>query len=140
MLLLTYLQKPTDRPAIDNEQRREYQCNLWGAGNGETCVIELSGLPAHNLSVQVDREQFRKERIEIIRERIRTYRPTLVVMYGESERLSWQQIADPAIVRDKPLKIGPTIFLYTVHPNTRHLPNEHWLKLGQKLRQASGSS
>src|SRR6266404_6945129 len=63
LLLMTYL----DRPA-DNERLRNYQRDEWGTLNGETCVIELCGIPAHSSIVKRNRECFREERIQEIRQ------------------------------------------------------------------------
>jgi hypothetical protein len=43
-LLLTYQGKPNDLEAI-----RTYQRDQWGSQTGETCVIELAGLPSPNM-------------------------------------------------------------------------------------------
>src|SRR5450631_3929638 len=43
LLLMTFLEKPTDNPSL-----RNYQRDSWGSLEGETCVIELSGLAANS--------------------------------------------------------------------------------------------
>src|SRR5258707_14317960 len=88
ILLMTYLARPTDK-----ESMRNYQRERWGALDGETCVIELSGLAAHNSGVSRDRRCFRQERIQFIRTQMLQYRPTLVVMYGKTQTEAWQAIA-----------------------------------------------
>lgn len=80
-LLMAFLEQPTDTATL-----REYQRKRWGMADAETCVIELFGLAANNLSISRDRQPFRKERIATIRERIRVNRPKLVVMYGTGQR------------------------------------------------------
>ena len=87
-LLMAFLEQP-----VDNDTLREYQRKRWGMADGETCVIELSGLAANNLTIPRDRQSFRAERIATIRERISLNRPRLVVMYGAGQRDSWQIIA-----------------------------------------------
>jgi hypothetical protein len=82
-LLMAFLERPTDTDTL-----REYQRKQWGMADGETCVIELSGLAANNLNVSRDRQSFRAERIDTIRERIEVNRPKLVVMYGTGQRES----------------------------------------------------
>ncbi len=75
LLLMTYLEGKTG-----NESLREYQRDRWGrVSGGETCVIELSGLAAHSFKVSRDRKLFRHERINVIRQRMLTYKPALVV-------------------------------------------------------------
>jgi hypothetical protein len=56
LLLMAYQKKPTtDEARIDYQ--REYQRKCWGNSEGETCVIELSGLPAKNFEESREREQ-----------------------------------------------------------------------------------
>jgi len=88
LLLMTFLNRPSDKESL-----QKYQRFHWGRTDGETCVIELSGLPANNLIVPRDRETFREKRINAIRERMTQNRPELVVMYGTTHRQSWQKIA-----------------------------------------------
>lgn len=66
LLLKTFLDQPSD-----SESLRAYQRDRWGrVKEGETCVIELSGLAARSQRVPVDRKRFRQERIGIIRQRM----------------------------------------------------------------------
>jgi hypothetical protein len=133
LLLLTFHgQSPT------NNARRLYQSSQLGRSGGETCLIELSGLAARNLQQSIDRRQFRKERIEFIRKSIESsdLKPKFVIMYGKGEEESWKQIANQAIKKDEPLRIGPTVFLFASHPQERGLKNEYWIGLGKRLREA----
>jgi len=77
LLLMTLLEKPAD-----NERLRTYQRDKWGRLGGETCVIELSGLPASSSRIARDRETFRQDRIDLIVQRARDHRSALVLMYG----------------------------------------------------------
>ena len=61
-LLLSYKGQPDDLETI-----REYQRNEWGSSNGETCVIELSGLASPNMQTPRDRTTLLSKRIERIR-------------------------------------------------------------------------
>ncbi len=123
-----------------NDNLRAYQRDRWGKlTGGETCVIELSGLAANNLSVRRDREVFRNERIEIIRQRMLAYKPTLVVMYGVSEQRHWQKIVDgdntflPDVILSRP----PTILAFAPHPTKHGATNKYWSELGERLRQTA---
>ena len=60
----------------------------------------------------MDRERFRQERIEIIRQRMDTYKPTLVVMYGDSKerREHWEDVAGN-VFPPKVLKHRPTLIV-----------------------------
>ena len=137
LLLMTYLGK-----SVDTESLRDYQREHWGMLNGETCVIELSGLAAPNLNANIDRNEFLPERIAFIRGKIAEMRPKLVVMYGRKQRQSWEQIAE----REFPPEPDPfsckssTLFCSAPHPSrpikegNRYLGNEYWSRLGSKLR------
>jgi hypothetical protein len=131
LLLLTYLEE-----ACNKEQRGAYQREKWGSErNGETCIIELSGLPANNLGVIRDRERFLEERIETLRTRIKIHKPTFVVMYGKSARTHWEKIAGVQLEPGLPSQIGPTKFLFAQrHPTAFGTKNEHWIRLGNALR------
>lgn len=113
LLLMTYLGKSTDRGTL-----RSYQRDKWGRLDGETCVIELSGLAARNFTVPRDRESFRQERIAVIRERMRHHSPELVVMYGLGEMEHWMTIADGSFPKENFLRRGSTVLACTPHPTT----------------------
>jgi hypothetical protein len=127
LLLMTFLKK-----GADNESLRIYQRDRFGRLDGETCVIELSGLPARNLSVPRKRELFREERIKFIRGKILACKPKFVVMYGRRDLKHWNQIADDALRRKSVQKVGCTIFAVAKHPVARG-PKKYWVKLGQRM-------
>ncbi len=64
--MMTFLGRPAD-----NESLRSYQRDRWGALEGETCVIELSGLAAPNMMEAEDTTPFLQQRIDVIRYRLR---------------------------------------------------------------------
>lgn len=124
---------------------RDYQRTEWGMLNGETCVIELSGLAANSSTVPRNRQLFRKERIAEIHERIRAHkRPEVIVMYGWGEREAYERIADCSFLVSKthgfPLAVtndGSSRIAITVHPHARGVPNIYWTELGGRLRELS---
>jgi len=130
LLLMTYLEK-----SADNESLRNYQRDEWGTLDGETCVIELSGIPAHSSIVKRNRERFRKERIEEIRQRMQSYNPELVVMYGLGRKKHWIAIAQGEFPPDNIPKIGPTKIEFTPHPVSCVWTNDDWKQLGERLRR-----
>ena len=132
-LLLAYKGFPTDTESI-----RNYQRDRWGSSYGETCVIELSGLPAPNMRTERDRTSFLAQRIERIREALMAARPSpqFIVMYGQGNRAEWDQIAQQAFDADGFCWTGNTVAVIATHPVTMGLGNEYWAKLGQKVRQA----
>jgi hypothetical protein len=121
----------------DNESLRAYQISRWGRTNGETCVIELSGLAAHNLTISRDRDSFRQRRIELIREKIRKNRPRFVVTYNLGARKSWEKIAGCAFPYDDILATSGTILALRPQPTAPGRPssNKYWEELGQQLRK-----
>jgi hypothetical protein len=144
LTLMARLGRPTDCAT-----RLSYQRNEWGRQHGETCVIELSGLAAHSLKVERDRECFRAERIVEIRERIRDHKPEFVVMYGKSRkyRKAWNEIANGAKAISEGdftfadlRKSGPTTLALTPAPTSFGPTNENWIELGEKLRKLETAS
>ena len=134
LLLKTYLGQP-----LDIESLREYQRDRWGRVNeGKTCLIELSGLAARSLRVAIDRDRFREERIEVIRQRMLESKPVFVVMYGLNEKLHWEKIAGVPLVKDGVVKVGPTMIAFVPHPQDRGRRNADWMKLGAMLQRESG--
>lgn len=136
LLLKTFLNESKDKDSL-----RAYQRDRWGRlSGGETCVIELSGRPARSFNVPVDREQFRQERISIIRQRMHTHRPKFVVMYGMNGKVHWENIAGCKLVCDDVVKLGSTMIVFAPHPNTRGRKDTDWEKLGMKLRREAECS
>src|SRR5258708_1309949 len=138
LLLMTFLGR-----SRDNEILRTYQRDRWGMLDGETCVIELSGLAAPNTGEATDTSAFLRDRIPVIRERIREHRPGFVVMYGLGQRPSYEQIAEAKFPRepDPFFCKGPTLLAMTPHPVARikvedkYVGNDYWIELGKKLRE-----
>ena len=131
LLLMTFLGKDTDRDTL-----RKYQRDEWGRLDGETCVIELSGLAARNFTVPRDRESFRRERVTFIRERILQNSPELVVMYGTSETEHWTKIAGNQFPKENTMRVGSTILACTPHPTSYGMRNDYWTSLGVRLRRS----
>jgi len=132
LLLMTFLGRPADKESL-----RDYQRTRWGRADGETCVIELSGLAANNLGIPRDRESFRQKRIDVIRERLRQNRPKLIIMYGTAQRQSWESIAGQSFPPENVLVSHNSILALTPHPVKHGLSNAYWEELGQKLRKVA---
>jgi hypothetical protein len=147
-LLMAY----TDRPSGD-ESLYNYQCNCWGMRNGETCVIELSGLSfrsfresANFLSSELDGDAaarfrgFKQKRVNHIIDKIKEVdpKPELVVLYGYTQERFWKQIAEAGLDRDTAKRIGKTIFVFGPHPAAygTNIDNSKpkWQKLGRSAR------
>jgi hypothetical protein len=129
LLLKTFLNEPSQQGDL-----RAYQREEWGRSDGETCVIELSGLAARSLKEPIARKQFLQHRIEFIRQKMRKHEPEFVLMYGVSERAHFEKIAGCHLIRDSIVKAGPTVIAFTPHPNTRGRKDADWEELGSRLR------
>jgi hypothetical protein len=128
LLLMAFLNRRTDKESL-----RSYQRSEWGRTNGETCVIELSGLAANNQAAVRDRESFRQKRIEVIRERMIQNRPRLVLMYGRAQRQSWERIAGSSFPPHNVMVSNGVIFALTPHPVSHGRKNAYWEQLGKQL-------
>jgi hypothetical protein len=136
LLLMSFLQKPGDKKPLDNEAVRAYQRDHWGKHGDETCVIELSGLPARNLNVLRERDAFREERIRFIRQKMLACKPVSVVMYGHEAKEDYQKIAEMEFYPDDSgsvRKVESTIFAFAKHPVSWGLRNKYWVELGRKM-------
>jgi hypothetical protein len=130
----------------DQENLRRYQRDQWGRQNGETCVIELSGLPAKDLKAgkQLAGELFsleklaeiRHERIEFIRHKIATHKPELVVMYGYDAQEHFEKIIGSPFPSGGTLQRESSILALATHPvSYEGVENAYWIKLGERLRE-----
>jgi hypothetical protein len=128
-LLLAY--KGTN-PNLDDI--RAYQRDHWGQENGETCVIELSGLPAPNMRVPRERLRFLSRRVERVRQQMLEHRPAFVVMYGAGQRDQWGQIAGGSFDSDGFCWVEGTVAAIAPHPVSHGTGNEFWQGLGRRLR------
>lgn len=128
-LLLAYQGK---EPSLDDI--RKYQGDRWGLANGETCVIELSGLPAPSMQTSQDRTKFLSGRIERMRDAALKHAPTFIVMYGKGNRKEWERIAGGEFDSSGLYRMGKTVAAFALHPVTKGLGNEYWVRLGKMLR------
>jgi hypothetical protein len=116
---------------------RAYQSKSWGRKDGETCVVELSGLPARNLSVVVDRETHRPARLSELYTKIEEHKPTFVVVYGKSQHKHWRafrtaQGASPFSFEVP--QIGHTKIVFAPQPTAPGQTDSEWIQLGRTLR------
>ena len=131
----------SSRPGLfDNEDLRRYQRTRLGRATGETCLLELSGLPANSGKITRDRESFLDRRIARLKCAIETYEPKLVVMYGKGHQKQFGEIAKPLPELDRAALVGKTLILFTTHTNARGLSDEHWRNLGKALSAAAKST
>jgi hypothetical protein len=92
---LILLLKAYQGVSTEDSELLSYQRTAWGSTDedGETCFIEISGLPANNLKIPRDREIFRDARIRHIVEIARHTQPEFIVIYGKSQWKYWKDIA-----------------------------------------------
>lgn len=137
LLLMAYLGKLTGDKLTDDEILRTYQRDQWGSSTGETCVIELSGLPASSFKVSRERERFLQERTKFIRHKIENEKPVFVVIYGKSQMEQWKRIAGLGLDSHHVLKVGSTNVVFAPHPVAYQSKDQDWVELGQCMRQVS---
>jgi hypothetical protein len=130
LLLLTSLGKPTE-----NSDLLKYQREQWGSSQGETAIIELSGIAARSLRTKLNREEFLEERISRLREKIKEYKPKIMIMYGTTNKKHWEKIAGQKLERDSVVQDGETLIVFTPHPQSRGRKNADWVTLGKKIHK-----
>jgi hypothetical protein len=132
LLLMPSLNLDTDQPAL-----RRYQSRDWGSHDGETCVIELGGLSAKSFRSPIDRESYRKERIEFISKKLAecTPAPKLVVMYGSGSRKAWKEISGFDFSKGNVVKPGATRFAFMNSPTAPGEWDTDWVSLGARLAE-----
>ncbi len=138
-LLLAYKgQEPTPAAVLD------YQHRYLGSGNGESALVELSGLPARNNGVDVPRMMFRDKRTSLIREQMFQHKPKFAVFYsvdnskGNKYVDAWEAITGVnPLWREEPVMVGSTACVMTYHPNGQW-SKAYWVAIGEKLRKRFG--
>jgi len=124
---------------FDEENRRAYQRDDWGTSAGQTCVIELSGLPATSFRVDRQRELFRKQRLEFINVKMLSLQPRFVIIYGKSQHLHWRRFWEDnriaALQFSDIAKLPFTTVAFAPQPTAPGSSNQYWISLGQRLRQ-----
>ena len=130
LVLMVFLGKPGDR-----EDVRAYQRTRWGSLGGETCVIELLGLAANNLSVERDRRSFVPDRIQLIRDKIRIHQPRFVLMYGIGRKTKWEEIAGCPLTPGEVLVRDGIALVMVAHPVSRGVTDDYWRAVGINLRK-----
>lgn len=121
----------------DLDDIRSYQRDHWGRENGETCVIELSGIAAQNMRVPRDRLSFLSRRIERIRDETRKHRPEFILMYGTGQGEEWKKIAGGEFDTHGLHWMDGTVTATAPHPVSHGTGNKFWQELGRRLRAAA---
>lgn len=134
-------------------QIRDYQRDWLGRVASETCLLELLPLPSPStghwiygeyseLPYLLDRNTYRRAlldgRMKHLQQRIKQYRPKVVLFYSFSYREQWQTIADADFL---PVDEGEfyisgndtSVFVITKHPAATGLSNEYWHRVGRVI-------
>jgi hypothetical protein len=125
-----------------------YQTLHWGRTNGDTCITELSGLPADSTArgKSLDSERFkdckdrfdelRTNRIKILHDKIQKHNPELVIFYGKTQEQHWGKIAGCDLVFRHNVKLNLKTRFFAPHPNARVVAGE-WKEMGRKLAETN---
>jgi hypothetical protein len=136
-LMITLLEYQGQPATI--EERRTYQRLRLGRAHEETCLIELSGLPANNSTTIRERERFLPARVHRLQEalaaKLKSPLPGFVVMYGKGSHNHFNSIFGSTLEQDRVVRVGSTVVVLATHPNTRGKTNQDWIALGKALRQ-----
>ena len=150
------IEKPKAGPLLCAYQRpvREYQRDHWGSSVGETCVIELSGIPAKNFKEsnaskaslsQAERHQFDailRSRAEHITDRIRAGGPEFVVIYSNWQYPYWEELRkESSKITQGPneyYRLGRTLITFTESNGKNSPGHARWLTLGKSIQKHRG--
>jgi hypothetical protein len=135
--------QPTWKPLIETvlgyvgstDDPLDYQLRRFGyvPPLGEMAVIELSAFAAKGSKSQSPhRFTFLDERVNAIRDALRTQQPAFAVFYGTSQRVAFSKIVD-GFGADGFKMVGSTVCALVPHP-AAHGPRRDWRKFGCDLR------
>jgi hypothetical protein len=133
---------------------RNYQIYELGRKDKETCLLELLPLPSpsinywiygkhSSLSYLCCKKKYIEycidKRINHISQRIKEYKPKVVVFYGMGYEYSWRKIADfEFTTASEGVLIGTnsqTVFAIVKHPVARGLTNEYFHNIGRLIAE-----
>ncbi len=129
-LLLAYEGKRCDNDAVG-----DYQCENWGAEDGETCVVELSALAANSILIKRDRKRFRDDRVTTLAQRLEESGAKFAVLYGLECRDDFEVIAGGPFDELGYRWRGGTLCVLATHPVTHGVPDSWWIAKGQEMRR-----
>jgi hypothetical protein len=139
--------------SADAETMRQYQKNVWGTAEGNTCLLELLPLPAPSISSWLYREistlpyltsrkAYREYvmplRIAHLQNRIRQYQPEAVIFYGSGYDSHWKTIAEIDSWEKQPEGVSfavnnSIIFISSKHPVAHGATNEYFYSIGKLI-------
>jgi len=142
---------PGQTPSEYQRPFRKYQRDEWGRSNGETCVIERSGINAKSFVESAalrasfsqaecaEFEAILRRRVEHITARIREGKAEFVVIYSKSQHSYWGDLrkAGSRICesQNEIFRVGPTLVAFTESRGPNNPRPGPWFQLGQELRK-----
>lgn len=133
---------------VDPELRRKYQSEQWGNSEGETCVIDLSGIPSASKQKTKAREKLmspeelkwlnevRQKRLTRIHHEIKEHKPKFAVVYDKDQERYWLQFWKDNSINvswsDGIARVMSTKVVFTRAP--AQSANALWIDLGIQLR------
>lgn len=146
--------------STDSETMRQYQKNLWGTENGNTCLLELLPLPATNtnswlygqissLPYLVNRKTYQEyvvgSRVAHLQDRIKRYQPKAVVFYGSGYDSYWKRIAGinfwETSSEDVTFAVKNfTVFVSSKHPVAFGATNDYFYRIGNLITELKSNS
>lgn len=136
----------------------DYQRSRLGAQDGETCLLELFPLPSPSVATwnyadwselcwlrnrEAYQHKMLDQRITLLRQRIDSHRPPVVVFYGDGQLKHWRRImGDGAYPRPLPQKLisherDDVAFFVTkhpAHPDLQATSDEYFQEIGHYFR------
>lgn len=140
---------------VDTETMRQYQKNLWGTKDGNTCLLELLPLPAPDINSwlygeisslpylanrKIYKEYIVDSRIAHLQEKIKHFQPKAVVFYGSGYNNYWKEIAEINSWETSSENIAfavrnSTIFVASKHPVAFGVTNEYFYSIGNLITE-----
>jgi hypothetical protein len=122
----------------DRESLRMYQAKEFGAVNGETCVVELSGLSAKGFSSSKFSDQnLLISRIEALKSRLNTAarKPKVVLMYSIERKAYWDIFTSGCRLEVfNAKKPESTVYAFAPSPTSPHAgTDQDWIDLGKRV-------
>jgi hypothetical protein len=152
-IIRIYLAANGSIPTTD--EVRFYQRDHLGREKQETCLLELLPLPSpstnhwlyadgSHIPALVSRQSYRDWlipiRIKRLQDRIQTYRPLFVILYGKTYLEHWKAISDAPLLYIDTLDIysaelNGTLYVVTNHPVATGVSNEYFHNIGRMLAE-----
>jgi hypothetical protein len=139
--LILFMQEIRGR-STKRESLREYQVEKFGCRDGDSCVIELSGLNAEGFaSARIGRgDRLLERRAKALNERLNNTaltQPEVVLMYSYSREPYWRTVVGGRVLeRFGAAGYGKTVFAYAPSPTSPEAgSDQQWIDLGSAVKR-----